>query len=115
MKKLIFGADWDTLKRWAFGTLKLKPDEFWKLTLSELLDMMRYHNEEESRKTEKEEFMLAWQTALLMNATGNYKRAITPEKLLGLDKNGEKKQGTQKVNKEEKNNKLSSLKEKFKQ
>lgn len=77
--------------------------------------MMRYHNGEESRKTEKEEFMLAWQTALLMNATGNYKRAITPEKLLGLDKNGEKKQGTQKVNKEEKNNKLSSLKEKFKQ
>ncbi|WP_255292482.1 hypothetical protein [Bacillus wiedmannii] len=58
--------------------------------------------------------MTAWQTALLMNATGNYKRAITPEKLLGLDKNGEKKQSTQEVNKEEKNTKLSNLKDKFK-
>lgn len=102
------------MKRWAFGTLKLKPDEFWKLSFSELVEMMRYHNEEEARRTEKEEFMTAWQTALLMNATGNYKRAITPEKLLGLDKNGEKKQSTQEVNKEEKNNKLSSLKDKFK-
>lgn len=75
--------------------------------------MMRYYNEEEARKTEKEEFMIAWQTALLMNATGNYKRAITPEKLLGLDKNGEKKEGTVKVNKEEKNEKLSDLKARF--
>lgn len=102
------------MKRWAFGTLKLKPNEFWKLTFSELLEMMRYHNEEEAKKIEREEFLIAWQTALLMNATGNYKRAITPEKLLGLDKNGDKKQGeTTKVNRDEKNKKLSNLKEKF--
>lgn len=58
--------------------------------------------------------MVAWQTALLMNATGNYKRAITPERLLGIDKNGEKKKGdTTQVNREEKNKKLSDLKAKF--
>ncbi|CUB09213.1 hypothetical protein BN2127_JRS1_00997 [Bacillus cereus] len=95
--------------------MKLKPNEFWNLTLSELVEMIRYHNKEETKKVEREEYTIAWQTALLMNATGNYKRAITPEKLLGLDKEGNKKSGsTTKVNKEDKNSKLSSLKEKFK-
>ncbi|WP_179865958.1 phage tail assembly chaperone [Bacillus pseudomycoides] len=102
------------MKRWGFGTLKLKPNEFWSLTIWELIEMMRYHNEEEAQKLEREEYRIAWQTSLLMNATGNYKRAITPEKLLGLDKDGDKKkESTEKVNIEEKNEKLSGLKAKF--
>jgi hypothetical protein len=49
------------------------PKEFSKL--------IRGQNKREDDKW----FMLAWQTAYLMNATGNMKRPVTVDRLLGRD------------------------------
>lgn len=67
--------------------------------------------EEENQRIEHEYYLTAWQTALLMNATGNYKTRITPEKLLGKDFG--KKKGLKPIDKAEKEERLRKLKEKF--
>jgi glutamyl-tRNA reductase len=54
----------------------LKPDEFWGLSLTELLDMIEAMVEEEQRQDDMKNQRVAWQTAHLMNATGNYKKKI---------------------------------------
>jgi hypothetical protein len=91
--------------------LKLKPDEFWNLTYAELNEMLEYYLEEEKLVIEREQYLVAWQTALLMNATGNYKRTITPEKLLGKNKN--KSPEVKEIDREEKEKKLQELMSKF--
>lgn len=61
----------------------------------------------------------AWQTSLLMNATGNFKKKITPDML--LNKGGDKKEGDQgaaspavrKLDKEEKEQAVKELLAKF--
>jgi hypothetical protein len=89
----------------------LKPDEFWNLTYAELNEMLEYYLEEEKLVIEREQYLVAWQTALLMNATGNYKRTITPEKLLGKNKN--KSPEVKEIDREEKEKKLQELMSKF--
>jgi hypothetical protein len=89
----------------------LKPDEFWNLTYAELNEMLEYYLEEEKLVIEREQYLVAWQTALLMNATGNYKRTITPEKLLGKNKN--KSPEVKQVDKDEKEKNLQELMAKF--
>jgi Phage tail assembly chaperone protein, TAC len=64
------------MKRWAFGALKLKPDEFWSLTATELEEMLEAFWEEEKRQDDVTNQRVSWQTAHLMNATGNYKKRI---------------------------------------
>lgn len=60
----------------------------------------------------------AWQTSLLMNATGNFKKKITPDML--LNKGGDKKEGdgaaspeVRKLDKEEKEQAVKELLAKF--
>lgn len=70
--------------------------------------------EEEERRVNYEYYLTAWQTSLLMNATGNYRTRITPEKLLGKDF-GKKKEETEqrRLTKEEKERELAKLREKM--
>lgn len=56
------------------------------------MEMVEARVEEEERQQEAEYWRTAWQTALLMNATGNFKTRITPEKLLGKDFGKKQKQ-----------------------
>lgn len=43
--------------------------------------MILAHKEAEEEMFDKEMIKLSWQTALLMNSTGNYKKKIKPEDL----------------------------------
>jgi hypothetical protein len=73
--------DWQELKRWGFGALKLKPDEFWNLTLIELNDMLDAFAFEERRQDDMLNQRIAWQTSHIMNASGNMKKRIKPTDL----------------------------------
>lgn len=53
---------------------------------------------------------VAWQTSLLMNSTGNYKKKITPDQLLGKD---EKEANSSELDRDEKNKRLEDLMNKF--
>ncbi|WP_240514575.1 hypothetical protein [Bacillus wiedmannii] len=55
----------------------------------------------------------AWQTALLMNATGNFKKLMTPDKLLGKDSEGKPKEDVVVIGKEERDKRLKELLAKF--
>jgi hypothetical protein len=69
------------LKHYGYGMLKLKPDEFWNMTLNDLLDMTMGHLEQVKLTDDMEMQRLSWQTSLLMNATGNFKKKIKPTDL----------------------------------
>ncbi len=79
-------AGWAEIKKLAFGPLRLKPAEFWALTMTELAEMAEAYAEHSRQKEEAAYHRTAWLAANLMNATGNYKQHITPEKLLGQKK-----------------------------
>lgn len=71
---------------------------------------------DEKDRFEADHHLTAWQTALLMNATGNYKKRIKVTDLLGNDEE-EKKPSSEAVamDREEKNRQLAELKSKFNQ
>ncbi|WP_264672930.1 phage tail assembly chaperone [Heliophilum fasciatum] len=71
------------MKKAAFRSLRITPDEFWNLTLDELLTMLEAVHEKERELQEAEYNRTAWLAANLMNASGNLKRPVTPDLLLG--------------------------------
>lgn len=91
----------------------MRPDDFWGVTPSELVAMAEAVGEDERRLAEDRYFLAAWQTAHLMNATGHYKKPVTPSKLLG--KAGSNQSGTHYESKEDKLAALAALKKKFQQ
>lgn len=110
------------MKRQGYGLLGLKPDELFSLTLPEYSDMVNaklsYEVVEEDRTYER----TAWQTSLLMSATGNYgKKGIDPKKLytrqydeMGNPLNTNESQGAfTPIDKTEKDKKLNELMKKF--
>ncbi len=52
----------------------------------------------------------AWQTALIMNSSGNYKKRITPDMLLNKEKS---KSEPSKLDKEDKDKRIGDLMKKF--
>lgn len=74
--------------------------------------MLEAVDADEADKFELQQRLFAWQTAHLMNASGNMKNRITVEKLLGKS-NDNKPEDANKVDRDEKNRKLQELKEKF--
>lgn len=71
------------MQKFAYGTLGLKPGEFWELTPREFRLMADGFAEEEKRRFENLHHLLAWHAANVMNASGNLKRPVSVEKLLG--------------------------------
>lgn len=61
--------------------MKLKPDEFWNMTLIEFNDMMNAFIEEEIRQDDVQNQRTSWFTAHIMNSSGNMRRAIKPTDL----------------------------------
>jgi hypothetical protein len=61
--------------------LKLKPDEFWNLTLFEINEMLEAFVAEEQRQDDMENQRVSWFTAHIMNSSGNYKKRIQPTDL----------------------------------
>lgn len=61
--------------------MKLKPDEFWNISLIEFNDMLEAFVEEEKRQDDMENQRVSWFTAHIMNSSGNYKKRIKPTDL----------------------------------
>lgn len=60
----------------------LTPEEFWTMGLIDFLDVADAQYRAEEELWDREYQRTAWQTALLMNATGNFgKKQIKPEQL----------------------------------
>lgn len=60
----------------------MKPDEFWAMGVVDFLDLANAQYRQEEELWDREYQKTAWQTALLMNSTGNYgKKQIKPEQL----------------------------------
>lgn len=59
----------------------MKPLELYELDLFILGEMIEAHAEVENEEFETKMQMIAWQTALLMNSSGNYKKKIKPQDL----------------------------------
>jgi hypothetical protein len=96
--------------------LKLKPNEFWRMNLTELMDMIDAHVWAENRDSDLENQRVAWQTAHIMNATGKYKKRITPTDLYNpddMDENAEQKVVKKFESTEQKEDYLQELKKKF--
>jgi Phage tail assembly chaperone protein, TAC len=89
-------------------TLGIKPDEFWSMIPREFFLLVEAYNEEVEREFEVYQHLLAWHAANIMNASGNLKRSVTVDKLLG--KNKKKKVS---LSREEQKKKLEDLKRKF--
>lgn len=61
--------------------MKLKPSELWILSACELVDMHEATVDSVNEEFDTEMQRTSWFTSLLMNASGNYKKPIKPEKL----------------------------------
>jgi hypothetical protein len=89
-------------------TLGIKPDEFWSMIPREFFLLVESYNAEVEREFEVYQHLLAWHAANIMNASGNLKRSVTVDKLLG--KNKKKKVS---LSREEQKKQLEDLKRKF--
>ena len=58
---------WDDLESFAFGQIRLKPDEFYDLTPREWSNLVHGFNELENRKEQSEWERIRWQTTILLN------------------------------------------------
>lgn len=88
--------------------MRLRPAEFWDLTPAELGNLVDAFKWGEERRDEADYYRTAWLAAHLMNATGNYRQTITPDKLLGR-----KKAQSQPITPEERDKAIQELLEKF--
>ncbi|WP_279287053.1 phage tail assembly chaperone [Heliobacterium chlorum] len=95
------------MKKIAYGSLCLLPDQFWSLTLVELMELVESRIEYEQQHQEAEYHRTAWLACHIMNASGNLKRPVTPDKLLG------KFTDAKRVDRIDQLNTLEELKQKF--
>lgn len=61
--------------------LGLTPQEFYNCTLVEIVEWAYYKTMSLNKERDFELQSIAWQTALLMNSSGNYKKKIEPSDL----------------------------------
>lgn len=59
----------------------MKASELFNTDLAALKDYIIAHIKAEEDELDKQMQVIAWQTALLMNSTGNYKKSIKPTDL----------------------------------
>lgn len=59
----------------------MKPEDLYSIDLLTLSDIIQCYIKAENEEFDQKMQMLAWQTALLMNSTGNYKKSIKPQDL----------------------------------
>lgn len=66
--------------------MELKPSEFWVLTPVEFSLLVEARSEKDNQNWDVFHQFLAWHASNVMNASGNLKKQITPEKLLSKKK-----------------------------
>lgn len=110
------------MKLLGYGLLGLMPEQLFSLSLTEFYDMVNAKRTTEAIADDREMERTAWFTSLLMSASGNYgKKGVEPKKLYErqYDDMGNllKTEGSTgaftRIDKEEKDKKLSELIAKF--
>jgi hypothetical protein len=74
--------------------------------------MVEAVKQDEEDKFQGEFHLFGWQTAHLMNSSGNYKKRITLDALIGKPKE-ETDKSEDRLDRDEKNKQMTELKEKF--
>lgn len=83
---------WETLKEYGLGVFRLSPDEFWDMGIKDFYDMIVSYSKVKQKEVDLTMQQIAWQTSLLMNSSGNYKKKIKPEDLYKISDPEEEKQ-----------------------
>ena len=96
------------MKKIAFGTAELKPDEFWRLTLAEVTDVIEAVSEGKIQRMETDYHRTAWLAMHVMNTQGTLKHPVSVDKLLG-----KKQQASTRMTLEERDNAITDLLSKF--
>jgi hypothetical protein len=99
----------------AYGLLGLSPEEFYSHTLIDFHERAYFAQDFHSRERDFQMQTVAWQTSLLMNASGNFKKKISHTDLYNspYEETPEEASKTNRMTEEEKQNKLADLKAKF--
>ncbi|MED4586674.1 hypothetical protein P9578_28365 [Brevibacillus choshinensis] len=92
--------DWEFYKKYAYGALNLKPDEFYSLTVTEFFELLEGYR----WRNEKSQMDLA-NLAYWIVAGQRQKKAPTPNQLLGK----ESPQNTKHIDADEKKSTLEDL------
>ncbi|WP_214796570.1 MULTISPECIES: hypothetical protein [unclassified Exiguobacterium] len=91
------------------------PEQFFKLTIVELFDMVAAYYQRKDEEGDEHMKFLAWQTSHLMNSTGNYKKNIKPKDLYSSVGEAEDSESVFKpVERDLKNRTLAELQSQFK-
>jgi hypothetical protein len=69
------------IKKIGYGELILQPSILWELSARELVDMYEAKIGVTDEVLDREYQRTSWFTSLLMNATGNFKKKVQPDKL----------------------------------
>lgn len=96
-----------------YGHFKLIPSQVEELSLIEISEMLRGVMDWIEMETDRLMQVTAWQTSLLMTASGNYKRGVKPDKLYEPLEKRKKKETQKKSNRESIAKQRSELKELF--
>lgn len=96
-----------------YGHFRLIPSQVEGLSLIEISEMVRGLLDWMEMETDRTMQVTAWQTALLMTASGNYKRGVKPEKLYEPLEKRKKKENQKKSNKASIAKQREELKELF--
>jgi hypothetical protein len=106
---------WDDIKFYGYGLLKLSPSELFTMTVHEIFDMVSAYYRRRDDELDEQLTVLAWQTSLIMNSSGNYKKAIKPKDLYKAKGDGEEESENElrPIDVEEKNKELQALQDKF--
>lgn len=94
-------GSWADVCYWGYGVFKLKPNELYALDPIELIEMVEGYISYANDEFDKDMHMLAWQTALLMNSTGNLKKHIKPKDLYNPNADEDVPTGITRVGQEE--------------
>ena len=96
-----------------YGLLELLPDQFYKLTVNELLDMVNARNKRHEQLVDEQLSILAWQTSHIMNSSGNFKKSIKAKDLYNPEANDSGSSELTPVVREAKNTMIAELEERL--
>lgn len=96
-----------------YGHFRLIPSQVDELSLMEISEMLRGVMDWIEMETDRTMQVTSWQTALLMTASGNYKRGVKPDKLYEPLEKRKKKEAQKKSNKVSIAKQRNELKELF--
>lgn len=66
---------------YGYAVMKLLPDQFKSLEINDFVEMYVAYKNLENKEFDEKMTQLAWQTSLIMNSSGRYKKGLKPSDL----------------------------------